>query len=53
VPAVYEAEIAAGVPAPSDGELSEVAWFAPEELRSIPLSRFTRAVLGATGWLRV
>ena len=52
VPAVYEAEIADGIPAPGDGELSEVAWFAPEELRSIQLSRFTRALLTETGWLR-
>jgi 8-oxo-dGTP pyrophosphatase MutT (NUDIX family) len=52
VPAVYEAEIAGGIPAPADGELSEVAWFTPEELRSIPLSRFTRAVLAATGHCR-
>lgn len=49
VPAVYEAEIADGIPAPADGELSEVAWFTPEELRSVPLSRFTRALLTATG----
>jgi len=49
VPAVYEAEIIDGTPAPSDGELSEVAWFTPPELLSVPLSRFTRAVLSATG----
>ena len=51
VPAVYEAKILAGNPAPADGELSEVAWFTPEELKSLPLSRFTRAVLTATGML--
>ena len=28
VPAVYAAEITGGTPAPADGELSEVAWFA-------------------------
>ena len=51
--AVREAreEITGGTPAPADGELSEVAWFTRMELRSIPLSRFTRALLGATGWL--
>ncbi|TVZ00559.1 NUDIX domain-containing protein [Trebonia kvetii] len=52
IPAVYEAEITDGDPAPADGELSEIAWFTPEELESIPLSRFTRALLTATGWLR-
>jgi 8-oxo-dGTP pyrophosphatase MutT (NUDIX family) len=51
VPAVYVAEITGGTPAPADGELSEVAWFTRKELRSVPLSRFTRALLGATGWL--
>jgi 8-oxo-dGTP pyrophosphatase MutT (NUDIX family) len=51
VTAVYPAEITAGTPAPSDGELSEVAWFGPADLRTIPLSRFTAAVLTATGYL--
>jgi 8-oxo-dGTP pyrophosphatase MutT (NUDIX family) len=51
VPAVYEAEIISGSPAPSDGELSEVAWFSPAELRTLRLSRFTRALLTATGHL--
>jgi 8-oxo-dGTP pyrophosphatase MutT (NUDIX family) len=51
VPAVYEAEIVEGWPAPSDGELSEVAWFTSPELQVLPLSRFTRAVLSATGHL--
>jgi 8-oxo-dGTP pyrophosphatase MutT (NUDIX family) len=49
VPAVYEAEIVAGTPAPSDGELSKVAWFTPAELQTLQLSRFTRALLTATG----
>jgi ADP-ribose pyrophosphatase YjhB (NUDIX family) len=49
--AVYEAIVAEGVPAPADGELSEVAWFTSEELRAIPLSRITRALLTATGYL--
>src|SRR6201996_5676779 len=49
--AVYEATVAEGVPAPADGELSEVAWFTREELRAIPLSRITRALLTATGYL--
>jgi 8-oxo-dGTP pyrophosphatase MutT (NUDIX family) len=51
VPAVYAAEITAGAPAPSDGELSEVGWFTPAQLRTIPLSRITRAILTAAGYL--
>jgi 8-oxo-dGTP pyrophosphatase MutT (NUDIX family) len=51
VPAVYEAEIVAGTPAPADGELSKVDWFTPAELQAIELSRFTRALLTATGYL--
>ncbi|HEY3878576.1 MAG TPA: NUDIX domain-containing protein [Trebonia sp.] len=51
VPAVYEAAIAEGIPAPADGELSEVAWFSAPELPVVPLSRFTRAVLAAAGRL--
>ena len=51
VPAVYEAEITAGTPTPSDGELSKLAWFTPAELRTAQLSRFTRALLTATGHL--
>lgn len=52
VPAVYEAEITDGTPAPADGELSEVAWFTPTELQTLQLSRFTRALLTATGHRR-
>ncbi len=52
VPAVYEAEIIAGSPAPADGELSEVAWYTRAELQTLELSRFTRALLTATGHLR-
>jgi len=51
VPAVYQAEIINGTPAPSDGELSEVAWFTRAELQTLHLSRFTRALLSATGHL--
>ncbi len=51
VPAVYEAAITAGTPAPSDGELSEVGWFSGAELHTIPLNRLTRALLTATGHL--
>jgi len=51
VSAVYEASVADGIPAPADGELSEVAWFAPEELPALELSRFTRALFNATGYL--
>ncbi len=49
--AVYEATIVDGTPAPADGELSKVAWFSREELRTVPLSRFARALLTATGYL--
>jgi len=51
VPAVYEAEIINGAPSPSDGELSKVAWYTPPELQALHLSRFTRALLTATGHL--
>jgi len=51
VSAVYEAQIIEGSPAPSDGELSEVAWFHPGELPAVRLSRFARALLRATGYL--
>jgi 8-oxo-dGTP pyrophosphatase MutT (NUDIX family) len=51
VTAVYEARIISGTPAPADGELSELAWFSPDELRSLPLSRFASALLTATSHL--
>lgn len=51
VTTVYEASVIEGVPAPADGELSDVGWFTREELTEIPLSRFTRALLVATGYL--
>jgi ADP-ribose pyrophosphatase YjhB (NUDIX family) len=51
VTAVYEARITSGCPAPSDGELSEVAWFAPGDLPGLQLSRFARALLQSTGHL--
>jgi ADP-ribose pyrophosphatase YjhB (NUDIX family) len=51
VTAVYEVQIIEGSPTPSDGELSDLAWFAPEELPGLQLSRFTRALLHATGRL--
>jgi hypothetical protein len=38
-----------GIPAPADGELSEVAWFTPAELPGLPLSKFARALLHAVG----
>lgn len=49
VTAVYEARIMSGSPAPGDGELSEVAWFAPQEVPGLRLSGFARALLQATG----
>jgi 8-oxo-dGTP pyrophosphatase MutT (NUDIX family) len=51
VTAVYEARIINGSPAPGDGELSELAWFAPGELPGLQLSPFSRALLHATGRL--
>ena len=51
VTAVYEARIVAGSPAPGDGELSELAWFAPDELPAVPLTTFALSVLRATGRL--
>ena len=51
VSTVHEAVIVAGEPAPSDGELSKVAWFSREELPTLHLGRFARALLAATGYL--
>jgi ADP-ribose pyrophosphatase YjhB (NUDIX family) len=51
VTAVYEARIITGSPAPGDGELSELAWFTPGQLPGLQLSRFSRALLHATGRL--
>ena len=51
VTAVYEARIVAGSPAPGDGELSELAWFTPDELPAVPLTTFALSVLRATGRL--
>jgi ADP-ribose pyrophosphatase YjhB (NUDIX family) len=48
VTAVYEAEITSGLPEPADGELTEVAWFHPDQLPNLELSRFARALLTAT-----
>jgi ADP-ribose pyrophosphatase YjhB (NUDIX family) len=51
VTAVYEALIITGSPAPGDDELSELAWFTPGQLPGLQLSRFSRALLHATGRL--
>lgn len=48
VTAVYEVRIIEGLPTPGDGELTEIAWFAPGDLTRLPLSRFARALLRAT-----
>lgn len=48
---VYEATIVAGLPAPADGELRQVAWFTTAELETIPLTRLARATLTTTGYL--
>ena len=49
VTAVYEAEIISGIPGTADGELSDVAWFSPDELAHLTLNRLSRALLKATG----
>jgi len=51
VTAVYEAAIIDGSPAVSDDELTDIAWFAPEQLPRLDLSRFSRVLLSATGYL--
>ncbi len=51
VTAVYEAEITGGLPEPADGELTEVAWFHPDQLPDLELSPLARALLAATGYL--
>jgi ADP-ribose pyrophosphatase YjhB (NUDIX family) len=51
VAAVYEARIVDGSPAPGDGEISELAWFAPDELPAVPLTTFALSVLRASGRL--
>jgi AAA domain len=40
-----------GSPVVSDGELSEIAWFAPQDLPGLTLGTFSRALLAAVGWL--
>jgi ADP-ribose pyrophosphatase YjhB (NUDIX family) len=51
VTAVYEAAITDGSPAVSDDELTDVAWFGPDQIPRLELSRFSRALLSATGYL--
>jgi 8-oxo-dGTP pyrophosphatase MutT (NUDIX family) len=51
VTAVYEARVAGGSPAVSDGELSDLAWFEPVDLSDLALNRFARALLSAVGRL--
>ena len=51
VAAVYEARIVDGSPAPGDGEISELAWFGPDELPAVPLTTFALSVLRASGRL--
>jgi ADP-ribose pyrophosphatase YjhB (NUDIX family) len=49
VTSVYEAEVIGGVPRVADSELSDVAWFSPNDLPQITLNRFSRALLKAIG----
>jgi hypothetical protein len=51
VTAVYEAAITDGSPAVADDELTDIAWFTREQLPRLELSRFSRALLSATGYL--
>jgi hypothetical protein len=51
VTAVYEAAIIDGTPAVSDDELTDIAWFALDQLPRLELSRFSRALLSGTGYL--
>jgi ADP-ribose pyrophosphatase YjhB (NUDIX family) len=51
VTAVYEAEIAGGVPTADQDELTMLGWFSPDELATITVSAFTRAVLRGVGRL--
>jgi ADP-ribose pyrophosphatase YjhB (NUDIX family) len=51
VTAVYEAAITDGSPTVSDDELTDIAWFTREQLPRLELSRFSRALLSATGLL--
>jgi 8-oxo-dGTP pyrophosphatase MutT (NUDIX family) len=51
VTAVYQAAIIDGFPAADHNELGDVAWFTPEQLADLELSRFARALLSATGYL--
>jgi len=47
----YEAFIVSGDPVPDGEELAKIAWFSPEELPDVELSRFARALLTETGYL--
>jgi ADP-ribose pyrophosphatase YjhB (NUDIX family) len=49
VTAVYEAEIIGGTARVADSELTDAAWFSPDELAELTLNRFARALLTATG----
>ena len=51
VTAVYMASIIEGSPKIADGELSDLAWFTPGQLPGLRLSRFSGALLRATGYL--
>jgi ADP-ribose pyrophosphatase YjhB (NUDIX family) len=51
VTAVYEAEIAGGVPVPDAEEMTALGWFTPAELATTTISAFTRAVLRGVGRL--
>jgi 8-oxo-dGTP pyrophosphatase MutT (NUDIX family) len=49
---VYEATVTEGLPVADGEEITELGWFAPEELDSADLSSFARVLLGEIGVLR-
>ncbi|MFY1688301.1 hypothetical protein [Plantactinospora sp. WMMB782] len=51
VTAVYQVEIVAGTPLPDGDEIGAAGWFDRTEIATLPISRFARAVLRATGHL--
>jgi ADP-ribose pyrophosphatase YjhB (NUDIX family) len=51
VPAVFEAQIVSGEPAPDGVETTEVAWVPLPELNEVDLSAIARAQLSDLGWI--
>ncbi len=51
VTAVYRAAFAGGTPVADQEEISELGWFTPQQLPGLDFSRFSAALLRATGHL--